>query len=114
MSNGIRLLPEDLRSISSGTFTGTYQTLGTPLDHEIRLLKFVNNSNVDVTVSWNGTDDHDFLPASSAVIYDVTANKSAISGVGQLNIAAQTQFYVSGSAGGGNAGSVYLIALYAA
>lgn len=113
MSNGIVLLPEALRSIDSASFTGSYQTLGTPLDHPARLIKFVNNSNVDVTISWDGSTDHDFLPASSAVVYDVATNRQAISGVGQLLIADQTQFYASGGAGGGNSGSVYLIVLYA-
>lgn len=112
MANGIRLLPEVIRSRDSISFTGSYQTLGSALTKQCRILKFVNDSNVDVMISWDGTNNHDFLPAGSAAIYDISANKQDISGFGQLSVASQTQFYVSGSAGGGNLGSVYLVALY--
>ena len=110
----IKVLPEALRSRNSTTFTGSYQTLGSALSNSARIIKFVNNSNVDVTVSWNGSTDHDFIPAHSAWVIDVSANKEALTfGGGQLYVGAQTQFYVKGAAGGGNSGSVYLIVLYA-
>ena len=54
MASGLRVIPEALRSRDSATFTGAYQTLGTTLNFASPLLKFVNNSTVLVTISWDG------------------------------------------------------------
>jgi competence transcription factor ComK len=105
-SIGVRLQPEALRSRDSATFTGSYQTLGSALSHSACLVKFVNNSTVTVTVSWDGSSDHDIYPSGSFAVYDVTTNTQQSGG---LYIPKGTQFYVKGSAG---TGSVYLIVLY--
>jgi len=113
-ADSIRILPETIRSRDSATFTGSYQTLGSALSNPARIIKFVNNSNVDVTISWDGTNDHDVIPATSAFILDVAANRQAIQyGQGQLYVGQATQFYVKGAAGGGNSGLVYLVVFYA-
>lgn len=103
----LRVLPETLRSRDSATFTGSYQTLGSPLSNTSRIIKVTNDSTVDVTFSWDGTNDHEFIPAGSFILLDFTANRAwdAV-----LVVAAQTQFYVSGAAG---TGSVYLSSYYA-
>jgi len=107
MALGKRILPEALRSIDSATFTGSYQALGTATDHPIVLAKFTNNSDVLVTVSWNGVADHDILPAGSYTVYDMSANSTnPLSG---LSIGQETQFYVKGTAG---TGLVYLTTFY--
>lgn len=93
-----KILPEAIRSIDSATFTGSYQALGTALAHPSRAAKWTNNSNKDVTLSWNGTTDHEFIPAGSSFIFDVASDKE---GTNQSYIAAGTQFYVKGSAGTG-------------
>lgn len=107
MSNfSVRILPETLRSIDSATFTGAYQALGIPLAHAPCLVKFVNNSNQLVTISWNGVTDHDIMPSSSFSLYDITSNACREGG---LYISKNTQFYVKGAAG---VGSVYLVVFY--
>lgn len=106
MSFAVRIAPETLRSRSAATFTGSYQTLGTPFEHQICLMKIVNDTTVGVTVSWNSTDDHDYLPANSFALYDITAQTKRESGI---YISKGTQISVKGSAG---SGSVYLVALY--
>lgn len=107
MGFAVRVLPETLRTIDSATFTGSYQALGTALTHAILLVKIQNNSTVGVTISWNGVTDHDFVPAGSFVLYDITANKPQASP--GLFIGKGTLFYVKGAAG---VGTVYLTALY--
>ena len=104
---GVRIKPEVLRSRDSATFTGSYQTIGSVLAHPSALVKFVNNSNVLVTISWDGVDDHDIIPANSFALYDIETN-SGHSSRG-LSVPARTQFYVKGSAG---AGLVYITVLY--
>lgn len=94
---------EPLRSIDSATLTGSYQALGTPLQHPSIILKLVNNSTVLVTISINGTSDVDVAPASSFFLYDemkTQAHEAAPAG---------TQFFVKGSAG---TGSIYLVSKY--
>jgi hypothetical protein len=102
-----RLTPEVLRSIDASTFNATYQALGTPLDNPSRIMKITNASDVDVLVSWDGVEDHEFVPMGSFLLLDETANAVPQS---QLAAPQGTQIYVNGSAG---TGSVYLSTYYA-
>lgn len=106
-SLGVRVFYEALRGINSNTFTGAYQALGGVLAHNPFLIKLVNNSTVPVTVSIDGSADHDICPAGSFFLYDETSNASREGG---LTVAKGTQFWVKGAAG---VGSVYLVVQYA-
>ena len=106
MSYTTKIAWETLRSRDSATFTGSYQTLGTPLVSPSYILKLVNNSTVLVTISIDGTTDIDIAPAGSFWLYDE----------GKVGMSSQipalpsgTQVYVKGSAG---TGSVYLVSQY--
>lgn len=104
---GNRLYPNPLKSRDSATFTGSYQTLGTVLEHPCRLVKLTNNSTVFITISWDGINDHEVLPAGSFLLIDVSSNRQ----VSEIyDIAEGTQFLVKGSAG---TGSVYLSSYFA-
>lgn len=93
-----RLRWEELRTLNSATLTGGYDALGTPLENSAFICKMVNNSNVTVTVSIDGSTDIDVCPATSFWLYD------------EFNdLPAGTQFYVSGTAGTGN---IYLVVQY--
>ncbi len=92
------ILPDILRSIDSATFTGTYQPVGTPLIYPTRLIRFLNTSNVGVTVSWDGINAADYLPANSFLLLDISTNHEN-SLVFEIQIG--TQFYVMGSTGTG-------------
>lgn len=106
MAIGLRIIPETLRSIDSSTFTGSLQKLGTPLNYACCLIKFVNNSTVPVTISWDGVNNHDIIPAMSFALYDFGSDAGSTRG---LYASQNTQFWVSGSAG---AGLVYLTAFH--
>jgi hypothetical protein len=71
------------------------------------IIKMVNQSDEDVTVSVDGTTDHDVCPAGGFWLYDCAANKQAgptmAAPVGR-------QYYVNGTAGTGN---IYLVIQYA-
>lgn len=100
-----RLNWEPLRSIDSATFTGSYQAVGTPFQHQSYIIKLVNNSNVLVTISNDGVTDIDVAPASSFWLYDEdTSGNPSPEGS-----PAGTQIYVKGSAG---VGLVYLVVRY--
>lgn len=98
---------ENLRSIDSATFTGSYQALGTPFSNASYICKLVNNSNVLVTISIDGVHDVDVAPANSFWLYD--EGKFGIPSIQFLP--AGTQFYVKGAAG---TGLVYLVTQYIA
>jgi len=101
-----RLDWEGLRSIDSATFSGTYLALGTPLKNASYILKLVNNSNVLVTISINGTSDIDVAPANSFWLYDESK-----AGMNSAFPAMQqgTQIYVKGAVG---IGLVYLVSQF--
>lgn len=103
----VRLAPDTLRSIDSATFTGSYQAVGTALSYPAKIVKFTNNSNALVTLSWDGINAHDVLPATSFLLLDVSANREVSN---QCDIPAYTQFYVKGSA---STGSFYISVYYA-
>jgi hypothetical protein len=102
-----RIAWETLRSIDSTTLTGSYQALGTPLENQSYICKMVNNSDVLVTISIDGSTDIDVAPANSFWLYD-ESKVGASCGFPALQKG--TQFYVKGSAG--TSGSIYLVSQY--
>jgi hypothetical protein len=96
---------ENLRSIDSATFTGSYQKLGTPLANTSYKLKMVNNSTSLVTISIDGVNDIDIAPAGSFWLYD------EMSTINHEGMSAGTQIYVRGAAG---TGLVYLVTQFLA
>jgi|SRR5690349_4981725 len=100
------LLPDTIRSIDSASFTGNYQTVGTPLSHGARIVKFTNLSNVTATLSWDGVNDNEVLPANSFVLIDVSGARENSQ---YIEVQVGTQFYAKGSAG---TGSFYISVYY--
>ena|SRR5580765_7356656 len=98
---------EALKSIDSATFTGSYQAIGTATTHEARIFKIVNNSNVGVTISLDGSTDMDFIPPATFVLYDLGTNRG--NPTASLVLQRGTQFYIKGAAG---MGLVYAVVMY--
>lgn len=107
-SKSIVLEYEEMVIFDSSTLTGSYQVIGSPLAHPGLIIKMVNNSDADVTVSVDGTTDHDVCVAGGFWLYDCAANKQAgptmAAPVGR-------QYYISGTAGLG--GNIYLVVQHA-
>jgi hypothetical protein len=105
-----RITWEALRSLDSATMvsSSTYYNVGIPLAHASYKLKMVNNSNVLVTVSINGTSDIDVAPANSFWLYDET--QAQISNASCPAIPQGTQISVKSAAAG--VGSIYLVSQY--
>jgi hypothetical protein len=97
-----------LRSLSSGSVSGTYAAVGTAFTYPVRILKIVNNSTEDVTVSVDGTNDYDYVPMGGFVLYDAGTNRGNPSA--ELVFRQGTQIFVKGTSG---SGSVYVVTLYA-
>ena len=111
----VRDTPDLIRYLDTATLSGTYvpmmdaNSVGplflSPLTRPIRIFKFVNDSNTEVLVSWDGVNDHDILPPASFFLYDLTTNKSNAAGSQGQYVRSGTQFWIKGPAGVGN---VYL------
>jgi hypothetical protein len=108
-----KLFPEPMRTINSASFTGSYMPFldavaaPSPITNPSRVLLFVNNTGVNVTISWDGVDDHVLLLPGAGFALDETAN--AVSNA-PLSTSAKTQFYAKGVA---STGLVYLSTFYA-
>ena len=104
--NSIKAVP--LTSIAASTFTGNYQAVNASgFPNPICLIKVINNSNKDVTVSYDGTNDHDFVPAGSASVLNLQASNQPNNKM--ANMAKGIVVWVKGAAG---TGSVYVAAYF--
>lgn len=98
-----------LTSIDSATFTGSYQVINTNgLDQACFLLRIINNSNRDITVSYDGTTDNDFVPDASVLEIASQGNSQPNNFIALFSKGLKV--YVKGTAGG--TGLVYLVGYY--
>ena len=111
-SSDVRVAFDELRSIDSSTLTGSYQVVGSTFSSPIIMLKIVNDANEDVTVSYDGSTDQDFVPANGFTLYDFNTNHYASSrgGGGAFQLAVGEGVYVKGTAG---TGTIYVVAIAA-
>lgn len=77
MQGELRLYPEPLRSIAAGLIDNTYRTIGSPFQHPIYWMHLVNDTDSALTFSWDGIDDHVYLPAGGFLVMDITTNHAA-------------------------------------
>lgn len=102
---------EPLRSTDYSTLSGAYIPLGNPYEDPARVIKFTNQTNADVTISFDGTTDHDIIPANTSQIYDFCSNRTTTPN----DVLVQpegTQCYVA-TPGSPSMGTVYLTVIYA-
>jgi hypothetical protein len=106
----LRIYPEALRSVSYLLISTLYTNIGSPLSNAARIIQLQNTTDVNVFISWDGVNDHQYLPAGSFVLLDVTANKS----VSQQAwfVGARTQFYAKVDSGMPTQGSIFLTTFY--
>ena len=75
MANIVRIDP--VRSIAFTSITNAYLPVGTPFGHAMRVLHFINNTNGDMMVSFDGTTDNVPVLAEGFVLYDLTSDQDA-------------------------------------
>ncbi len=103
------VLPIVLSSIDSSTVTGSYKLLSaaTGIPAACIMLRFINDSTQDVTISYDGVNDHDFLPSITNFELNFQTNAQPSASVSCMPLG--TKIYVKGTAG---AGFVYLAGYY--
>ncbi len=100
---------EPLRSIAYGDVSDSYAAIGNPLANPARQLTITNATDVDVTISFDGVNDHLYVPSKTSFLNDLGSNCSEQGGF--LDIAANTTVYVA-TAGSPSLGAVYVASLY--
>ncbi len=73
MANIVRFDP--IRSLALASIAASYKTVGTPFTHAMRVLHFVNNTNGDMMVSFDGTTDNVIVLAEGFALYDLTSDQ---------------------------------------
>lgn len=96
----IRLYPETLRTLAFGSISGAYAAIGSAFVQPSRILIIQNFTDVVLTYSFDGINDHLELPANGQIVLDVTTNQVQTLG---CFIAQGTKIYVKGSPGSGSA-----------
>lgn len=105
--NYINQIP--LTSIDSSTFTGNLQAVNSAgFPNTCSIIRIINDSDRDVTISFDGTTNHDFLPAGGT--YELNLLSANIANDYAVRVRQGTVIYVSGLAGG--TGLVYLAGYY--
>lgn len=104
---------DTIRTVAFGGITGTFADLGTALTSPARLVKLLNTTDVDAEISTDGVNVHDYVPANSFALYDLTANKVRDEGA---FFRTGKQFSVRRPAAAGNptTGGVYLVVIVGA
>jgi hypothetical protein len=102
------LLPIPLTNIDSSTLTTSYQAINSSgLPNPCNILRIINSSTTDVTISYDGINDHDYLVGGHEFTLNATTN--GLPPELTATIQEGTVVYVKGTAGTGN---VYLAGYY--
>ena len=103
------MLAIEMESIDSATFTGNYQAINVDgLTEPCSIIRIVNDSDRDITVSYDGILDNDYIRTGSNLDLNFQTNAQPNNKVAKM--AQGTVIYVAGLAGG--TGLIYLAGYY--
>lgn len=99
VKNSVQAL--ELRSFNVAGLLAGFQTVYTPgLDHPCFMLRFINDSNTDVIVSYDGVIDHEYVLLGTDLTLSFQTNSQPNNKAALM--AKGTQIYVRGAAGVGS------------
>jgi hypothetical protein len=105
-SLAIRMKAETLRSLAFGSISGTYAGIGTALANPARIIHITNTTDVLLTYSLDGVNDHFIVPTNSFLLLDITTNQAQTLG---CFLSQGDRLYVKGAP---TLGSTYLSVFY--
>ena|ERR1051326_2611369 len=106
MSNVVRF--DAWRSVAFGSITASYVALGTRLGHAMRVLHFINATNGDCAISFDGSTDNIPILADSFALYDLTSDQDSNE---QFRYEKGTQLYIK-YLNQPTTGTFYVVAVY--
>lgn len=98
VKNQIQAIP--LSTFASASVTASYQAINAGLPNSVFLLRIINASNKDITISYDGVHDNDYIIAGTVLSINGQANAQPNNFL--ANWAQGTIVYVKGTAGTGN------------
>ena len=102
------VLPVTLTSFNSTGLSGSYQAINSAgFSQPCFLIRVINDSDADITVSFDGSVNHDFVQAGTTLEINAQSNHQKSDGI--ANFAKGTQVSVIGSMG---TGLIYLAGYY--
>ena len=111
LSCGIRFLMEPQRALAFGSIGAVYMSIGTQVEHPVRMYELHNLTDVTLQFSLDGIEDHFVLPANGYKVIDIVSNNT--SNTTGWFIGNGTSFYVKQiGAAAPSSGSVYLCIAY--
>lgn len=79
MSATNKLQPIERLTFNTASLSGSYQTMSASgFADDIVIFQMYNSSSNDVDVSFDGSTDHNIIPAGGLLILDVQANKEGL------------------------------------
>jgi hypothetical protein len=105
---------DTLRTKAFGTITNSYTTLGSALDRNWRIFRIINDTDADLLISADGTNDNFFIPAGSFVLYDLATNALNVQDSDWFVMQIGTQFYAKYASSAPTSGSAYIEGTYSA
>lgn len=99
---------EILKSAGTASIGASYATIGAPLTEPAVVITFKNQTNGDVVVSTDGTNDYLTFPANSYGVYDIRTNAPLTS---DFMFPKGTQFYVKDGTTASTTGTFYIEAI---
>lgn len=100
--------PLVLTNISSTTVGGTYAAINASgFEHAPFFIRIINHSDKDITVSYNGVDDHEFVITGS--VFELSSQTNSQPNAQVALLPKKTVVYVKGTAG---TGTIYLSGYY--
>jgi hypothetical protein len=105
-SNIVRF--DAVRSVAESSITTSYIPLGSPLGHAMRVLHFINDTDGDMMISFDGVTDNVPVLADSFSLYDLTSDQDSNESFRYQN---GTQIYIR-YISAPTTGTFYLVAIY--
>lgn len=99
---------EEMRILAFGSISGSYTSVGNQTDPSVHLFKIVNNTDKLLLFSWNATTNHMAVPAGSALVIDINANKST----NHLFLGSNETLYVKHEGSAPTVGNLYFSTMY--
>lgn len=106
----IRANFEPIRELAFGAIGAAYAVVGTETTHPIRLVRFVNMTDVDIYISIDGTNNQARLTAGSFLLLDIETNREVPN---KFAFPAGTFFYVKAVSSLPSSGDFWIETVYA-
>lgn len=105
-SNIVRF--DAVRSVAFGAITNSYLPIGSRLSHAMRVLHFINATDGDMMISFDGTTDNAPVIADSFSLYDLTSDEDSNE---MFRYEIGTQIYIKFLTAPSK-GTFYIVAIY--